>query len=201
MYNAVVFDFGNVLCRIDRPALSDALSPYCHHDPSSISRMLWEGDLEKRHETGVIDSRGYHREVAALLGAGPELDYETFRKLYMLILKPNPDGIEALHFVKTRKLRSFILSNISFLHSTWLFENEDLASIPELHILSYKVGAMKPDPLIWQSMLRWSGLSASECLYVDDIPAYCDAARNLGFGALNYDFRRHNLSRELGKVL
>ena len=58
-----------------------------------------------------------------------------------------------------------------------IFGNEVLASIPELHILSYKVGFMKPDRRIWMKLLEYSGLAASDCLYVDDVRAYCDVGR------------------------
>jgi FMN phosphatase YigB (HAD superfamily) len=50
-------------------------------------------------------------------------------------------------------------------------------------------------------VLEYSGLRASECLYIDDIKAYCEAALSLGFGGIIYDFRSQNLSRELERVL
>ncbi len=201
VYKAVVFDFGNVLCRVNRNAFSEALAAYCPHDPTSIGKMLWGGRLETEFETGKLDSTGYFKLVSEKINAYPGLTYERFCSLFMLILEPNPDGVEALRYVHARGLRTFILSNISFLHSTWIFNHETLATIPELHILSYKVGAMKPDPRIWNRMLQYSGLPAAECLYVDDIQAYCDAARALGFAAIKYDFRSQNLSRELQTVL
>lgn len=201
MYKAVVFDFGNVLCRINRNAFSDALAVHSPLDPDTIGKLLWGGDLEKENETGKIDSHTHYARIAELIDARDSFDYETFRKLYMLILEPNPDGIAALKYARSRGMRTFILSNIAFLHATRIFNDETLATIPELHILSYKVGAMKPDPLIWRTLLTCSGLCAPECLYIDDIEAYCETARSLGFGALNYDFRHQNLSRELENML
>lgn len=201
MYKAVVFDFGNVLCRVDRNALSEALVAHCPHDPETIGKLLWGGTLETEFETGRLDSRAYFAAMKQKLGACDSLDYATFREAFMLILSPNPDGIEALKYAHSRGLRTFILSNISFFHATWIFDDETLATIPELYILSYKVGAMKPDPLIWNRVLEYSGLRASECLYIDDIKAYCEAALSLGFGGIIYDFRSQNLSRELERVL
>ena len=200
-HEAVVFDFGNVLCRINRAAFSEALAAHCPHDPGTIGRLLWGDDLEKDNETGKIDSRTHHAKVRERIGAADSLDYETFRKAYMLILEPNPDGIEALRYARARGARIFILSNIAFLHATWIFSDENLATIPELHILSYKVGVMKPDPLIWRKLLGYTGLAAEDCLYVDDIEEYCVTARSLGFDVLKYDFRLQNLSRELENVL
>ncbi len=201
MYKAVVFDFGNVLCRVDRNALSEALVAHCPHDAETISELLWGGGLETEFETGKLDSRSYFAAMKKRLGGFDSLDYETFRRDFMRILSPNPDGIEALKYARARGLRTFILSNTSFFHATWIFNDETLATIPELHILSYKIGAMKPDPAIWKKMLEYSGLAAPECVYIDDIGAYCEVARSLGFTGIKYDFRTQNLSRELERVL
>jgi putative hydrolase of the HAD superfamily len=102
---------------------------------------------------------------------------------------------------RDRGARCFVLSNTSFLHARMIFENEVLASIPELHILSYKVGLMKPDPRIWLKLLEYTGLDAGDCLYIDDVEAYCDAARGLGFGVFCYDRNTHFLSQILQDVL
>jgi len=76
-----------------------------------------------------------------------------------------------------------------------------LATYPELYILSYKVGVMKPDPQIWQRLLYYTRLRPEECIYIDDIEAYCDAAQKLGFRTFCYDFHTQNLSQELENML
>ncbi len=201
MYEAVVFDFGNVLCRIDRHACSVALAPHSPLDPGEIDRVMWGDDLERDNETGMIDSRTHHRRVCARIGARDSLDYETFRAAYMRILSPNPDGMEALLFARSKGMRVFILSNIAFIHATWIFCDEILATLPELYALSYKVGVMKPDPGIWRWLLDRSGLAADRCLYIDDIDEYCRTAASLGFGTIRYDLRTQNLTRELERMV
>ncbi|MEN6363943.1 MAG: HAD-IA family hydrolase, partial [Rectinema sp.] len=117
------------------------------------------------------------------------------------IIEPHPEGEEALRLAKRLGKRCFVLSNTSFIHAKCIFGNETLASLPELHILSYKIGVMKPDPEIWRALLRYSGLPAEECLYVDDVSEYCDTARKLGFGALCYDKNTQNLPKILADML
>jgi FMN phosphatase YigB (HAD superfamily) len=201
VYKAVVFDFGNVLCSVDRMAFARAAAPYSRLAPAELDAALWGGSLEKELETGQLDSQGYFLRLAEIAGLSPDYGYERFVKDFKLIIQPNPDGEEALKTVADLGLRSFVLSNTSFLHATMIFGNETLASFPEHHILSYKVSVMKPDPEIWRALLRCSGLRAEDCLYIDDVKAYCEAAKNLGFAAFQYDKNVHNLPRILKNML
>jgi 2-haloacid dehalogenase len=45
---------------------------------------------------------------------------------------------------------------------------------------------MKPRPEIFLEAVRLAGCSAAECFYVDDIPAYTEAARKLGIDAVTF---------------
>jgi FMN phosphatase YigB (HAD superfamily) len=201
MYKAVVFDFGNVLCGLDRMAFARAAAPRSRLSAEELDRALWGGALEREFETGRFDSRGYYERVAALAGFDSGYSYGQFVEDYRKIILPNPDGEAGLVAARDEGVRTFVLSNTSFLHARMIFENEILASIPELHVLSYKVGFMKPDPRIWGKVLEYSGLDAGECLYVDDVCAYCETASSLGFGVFCYDKSIHNLSQNVKNML
>lgn len=201
MYKAVVFDFGNVLCGLDRMAFAREASRHSPLLAEQIDALLWGGRLEVEHETGVLDSKAYYREVSRLAGFSPDYGYDEFAIDFRRIILPNPDGEAGLIAAREAGARCFVLSNTSWLHACTIFDNEVLATVPELHLLSYKVGCMKPDPRIWRKLLEYSGLEASDCLYVDDVAAYCETARGLGFGAFNYDKMRHNLSQIVRNML
>ena len=49
------------------------------------------------------------------------------------------------------------------------------------------VGAMKPDPIIFNAALKALGVAAEESIYVDDYPPEADGARALGFTAFLID--------------
>jgi 2-haloacid dehalogenase len=51
-------------------------------------------------------------------------------------------------------------------------------------IVSFQVGAMKPDPRIYEEALRRSGLPATACVFVDDRPANVEGAARVGMHAL-----------------
>jgi len=201
VYKAVVFDFGNVLCGLDRETFVKRAVAHARISAEELLVKLWGTELEHEFETGAFDSRGYYERVKALAGFDETYTFERFVEDYKTIILPNPDGEEGLKTAQRLGRRTFVLSNTSYLHAYMIFTNEVLASIPELHILSYKVGFMKPDPRIWLKLLEYSGLAARDCLYIDDVPAYCKAAENLGFGSFCYDKKVHNLSQILENML
>ena len=119
----------------------------------------------------------------------------------MRCILPHPPGSAALRAASAAGLRTFILSNTSFLHSRAIFLYETLAGLPELYALSYKLGCMKPDPRIWLWLLERAALRPEDCVYVDDIEAYCSTAASLGMTALRYDFRVDDLWQKLEAIL
>jgi putative hydrolase of the HAD superfamily len=50
-------------------------------------------------------------------------------------------------------------------------------------VLSYKVGAMKPSPVIYAEAVKHARCEPGECFFTDDIPAYVEAARANGLDA------------------
>ena len=51
--------------------------------------------------------------------------------------------------------------------------------------LSYRMHMLKPDPQIYGKVLMDSGMTAYETLFIDDSPANCAAASELGMMSLN----------------
>jgi HAD superfamily hydrolase (TIGR01509 family) len=53
-------------------------------------------------------------------------------------------------------------------------------------IYSCEVGASKPNPLIYREALRACKVGAEEALYIDDVPAYVEAAQRLGMSGIAF---------------
>lgn len=53
-------------------------------------------------------------------------------------------------------------------------------------VLSGEEGMIKPDPAIFQVLLARIGRRAEECIFIDDVPANTQAARRLGFRAIEF---------------
>ena len=201
MIRAVVFDFGNVLCRLDRPACNRALAAHSALGPEEVGRRIWGGELERAAETGRIDSHEQFRRVKAAIGGAADWSYDEFAQDYMAGIGPHPEGEAALLGARELGLRCFVLSNTSFLHARALFTSEACCTVPELHALSFKLGWMKPDPRCWTWLLERAGLRPGDCLYVDDLPASCARAQALGFRTIHYQIGAMKLLQAIEGVL
>ena len=82
MYKAVVFDFGNVLCGLDRMAFARAAAPHSTLSAEEIDGAIWGGSLERDFETGMYDSHGYFERVGRLAGFTADYSYEDFVEDY-----------------------------------------------------------------------------------------------------------------------
>ncbi len=51
---------------------------------------------------------------------------------------------------------------------------------------SGEVGYIKPQPEIYEIALQKLGVSADECVMIDDIEAFCEGARSVGMQAIHY---------------
>jgi HAD superfamily hydrolase (TIGR01549 family) len=85
-------------------------------------------------------------------------------------------------------LRLGILSNTSPCHWEFLLR-QDYGILPrcfKVHALSFEIGAMKPEPKIYQAAAELAGVAPQEIFFCDDIAAHVSAAREAGFDAEPY---------------
>jgi len=95
------------------------------------------------------------------------------------------------------QLLSYIKSDLQPYYKLGIISNTDSDSVHEILsktdadmfdeiIMSYQVGLMKPDPLIYELALKRLGVEPSEAIFIDDIERFCQAARGAGMQAVNY---------------
>jgi putative hydrolase of the HAD superfamily len=80
-----------------------------------------------------------------------------------------------------------LLSNTTELHSRW-FRREYATVLDHFDgiVLSHRVGVRKPDRRVYEHCRALAGCAASECLFVDDLPANVEAARGCGWQGIVY---------------
>ncbi|HEY7667163.1 MAG TPA: HAD-IA family hydrolase [Actinomycetota bacterium] len=90
------------------------------------------------------------------------------------------DTLPALSALRELGIPTALVSNCS--HSTRpVVERLELERMFDAVILSFEVGAMKPDPAIYRAALSALGADdPSRSVFVDDQPAYCDGAAAIG---------------------
>ena len=103
-------------------------------------------------------------------------------------LDRNPTNQPLFEYIST-KLKPFykigFLSNAADDWLTELFSPEQLGVFDDF-VLSYQHNMRKPDIAIFSLAAQRLDVSPHECLFVDDIEAYCQGARESGITAVQY---------------
>ena len=76
-----------------------------------------------------------------------------------------------------------LLSNVGSDILYELFSDEQIALLDE-KILSYQIGAVKPDPFAYETAAARLGVLPDECIFIDDLERFCVAAEDLGMKAI-----------------
>lgn len=198
----VICDFGGVLTTplvgsfmafqdqtgIPMEALGSAMARITERDGA---HPLYE--LEKGHMTERDFLEGLRSELAVELGHEPEL--HDFKEIYFQALNPNDEMIAEMRAAKESGLRTALLTNnVREWEPLWR-SMLPVDEIFELVVDSAFVGMRKPDPAIYHLTLErirahdpdeLSDLEFSECLFIDDFEANCNAARELGINAIRF---------------
>jgi putative hydrolase of the HAD superfamily len=190
---AIVSDFGGVLTK---PLMSAFLSL---QDETGISAESFGKALraltEERGENPLFEmERGEMAEaefLELLSGAlAPLLDHEPqlhrFRELFVGALGVNPPMVELMRELKASGLRMALLTNnVREWEPVWR-PMLPVDEIFELVVDSAFVGMRKPEAGIYELTLERLGLSAPECLFIDDLEPNIVGARALGLAAVHF---------------
>jgi len=180
----VVFDIGGVLVDWDPRYLYRQL----FDDPDEMESFLAEvttAEWNARQDAG----RPWAEGIELLVAEHPERRelIEAFHRRWPEMLAGEvPGTVDVLAELRTAGVRLLALSNWSaetfpiardrFPFLTWF----------EAIVLSGEVGVNKPDPQIYEHLIGNFEVSPGATLFVDDSAANVDAARALGFHAVQF---------------
>ncbi|MHC4068205.1 MAG: HAD family hydrolase [Planctomycetota bacterium] len=198
MINAVVFDFGNVICRFDNNLFLERISDFTDKSVEQVRGLIYEeSDLPSRHETGLMSGEDFYEEVVKLCGL-KDISMEGFRAAFTDIFTPIKTTFELIRRLKPN-YKLGLLSNTS----QWDFEYGikviDVFDLFDSVSVSCEVGVMKPDERIFNDALGKLGLVAEECVYIDDLEEFVEAVRAMGFYGVQYVGYEY-LVRSLGEL-
>jgi glucose-1-phosphatase len=195
---AIIFDIGRVLIRVDVARATRGLAEGLSLTPEEIWSALQNDPLWRDWQEGRISPRDWHLHLAKRLGT--KLSFEQFVETWNSALDPNPIHEDGFLEKLGKRYRLAVLSNTDPLHVAHMERTYDFLGRFPVHIYSCRVGASKPNPLIYKEALKGCKVQAQEAVYVDDVPAYAHAAEQLGMRSVMFqtpEQLRSNL-REFG---
>jgi glucose-1-phosphatase len=183
MIRAVIFDFGNVLCRFDVGKLVRALSPFTGLQPTDIWRAFMDDDLAVRYETGLLTSDEF---ITTILDRGRlSMTKDAFIAAYTGIFEPIPTTMDLVRALKPNYTMS-LLSNTNELHFEHVIRKVEVYSLFDAVTLSFRVKAMKPAGRIYQDALAKVNVDPGQCVFIDDLKENIEAAQKLGMHGVHY---------------
>ncbi len=184
MIKTIIFDLGKVIVPFDFMRAYEKIGPLCNLTPAEVPERLRNCDLVSRFESGLIEPRPFVQELASRLQL--EISYPDFCAIWSSIFLPDTLIPESLLTGLGERYRLLLLSNTNAIHFEMVSERYPLLRHFDEYILSYKVGAMKPSPAIYEAALAKAQCRPDECFFTDDIPAYVEGARLHGIDAVQF---------------
>lgn len=181
-FRAIIFDIGRVLIRVDVSRAMEGLASGLSLTPAETWSAIENDPRWLDWQEGRISPRDWHLHLAKRLGVS--LTFEQFVELWNRALDPNPIQPISLLENLSRNYRLALLSNTDPIHMSNAEARFPFFRLFPIRIYSYRVGASKPDPIIYREALRACKVRAEEAVYVDDVAAYAEAAQRLGMTAI-----------------
>ena len=177
-FRAVIFDIGRVLIRVDVSRAMSGLASGLSLTPQDVWSAIEKDPRWLDWQEGRISPSDWHLHLTKRLGAS--LTFEQFAEVWNRALDPNPIHSDSFFEQLSRNYRLALLSNTDPIHMSNEEARFSFFRFFPIRIYSYRVGASKPNPLIYREALKACKVRAEEAVYVDDVAAYADAARRLG---------------------
>ena len=175
---AIIFDIGRVLIRVDVARAMTGLADGVSLSPQEVWSALQKDPRWKDWQEGRMSPQDWHLHVSRRLGS--KLNFEQFVEVWNRALDPTPIHEDAFLAKLAKKYRLAVLSNTDPLHVAHLEKTYGFFKLFPARIYSCSVGASKPNPIIYKEALQACKVRAQEAVYVDDVPAYAQAAAQLG---------------------
>lgn len=175
---AIIFDIGRVLIRVDVASAMTGLADGVSLSPQEVWSALEKDPRWNDWQEGRMSPRDWHLHVSRRLGS--RLTFEQFVEVWNRALDPTPIHQNSFLAKLGKKYRLALLSNTDPLHVAHLEKTYSFFESFPVRIYSCSVGASKPSPIIYKEALQACNVRAHEAVYVDDVPAYAQAATQLG---------------------
>ncbi len=183
---AIIFDFGGVLVEWDPHYL---YRPFFNGDDAAIDRFMREIGF---HEWNLQQDggRSFDEGVAVLSKQFPQYAplIRAYHERYAdSITGPVAGTVEILRACKAAGYPLYGLSNWAQEKFTLIRPKYDFFDCFDDILISSTVNLVKPDPHIFEILLKRIARRAEECVYIDDSAANVAVADRLGFITIHFE--------------
>jgi len=184
MIKAIIFDCFGVLT-------TDGWLAFRHkylQEGSAVEEDASE--FNRQSDAGMISHDEFIERIAKLVGIG--------REQAMMVVDGHARNDQLFEYIRDELKPHYkigLLSNVSANYMDELFEPWQIELLDAM-TFSFELGAVKPDPLMYENIAAKLGVSPKECIFIDDREGFAEGARRVGMQAVWYQ-SNDQLKREI----
>jgi putative hydrolase of the HAD superfamily len=186
----IIFDFGGVIIPVDPTAFAGGLMKLGCTDVLSLHEFLTREQVYSRFEKGEM-SPGEFRMMLRTGLINHVTDEQLDEAWNHILGEIPPHRVEYLKALKST-YRTFLLSNTNKIHYDHYQEQfrvtygyPSLDSLFEKAYYSFRLKLYKPDPAIFEFVIKDSGLAPAETIFIDDFLSNVEAAKQCGLQGIH----------------
>lgn len=179
------FDLGNVILPFDHEIAAARIADAITAPPAQVTEWIFASGLQQSFESGEISQQEFCNRFSELsdTNLSPGFLLHSISDIFSL----NRKLIPLIAQLKAVNFPIGILSNTCVSH--WEFALLKFPILKHLFsdfVLSYEIGSMKPEALIYERALAVAAVDPKRCIFVDDRLENVEGARAMGWEAVVY---------------
>lgn len=196
-YEYIVFDLGNTLIRFDHNISANKIAKASNVDAKKVYDTFFDSGITRPFERGTLSPREFHVMTSKYLDL--DLPYRDFVDIWNDIFREDREMCALARELKKR-YKLILLSNISVLHFEHIRKKFSIIDIFDELVLSYRVGAIKPERKIFDEVVKRGGGNREGLFYIDDREDLVKEALLLGIDSTRFENidKLRNVMKEKG---
>jgi len=179
----IILDMGNVLLEWNKDKILKAVAK-TQKDYLILDKAIFQSGLWERLDLGTLTREELVNRVLSLLGDIYKKKVEEVIWNWPAYIDIYTEVFPLLARLKENGHRIFVLSNTSPVFYELLKDQlAPLEKILDGFVLSCDIKAIKPDPKMFEEILRKYQLDPANCVFLDDIADNTNMAESLGIKA------------------
>ncbi len=184
-YKYMVFDLGNTLIRFDHNISASKFASAFNTDQAKIYDTFFDSDITRPFERGHLSPMEFYQKASDLLKF--KISFNDFVKVWNDIFWEDSQMCALARQLKRDGYKLILLSNISELHFEHIRKKFDIIGIFDELVLSYQVGAIKPERKIFDEVVRLANGERDSLFYIDDREDLIKAAKELNIDCVRFE--------------
>jgi HAD superfamily hydrolase (TIGR01509 family) len=182
--DALLFDLGNVVIRIDFERVFVRWAALAGCDAARLRDKFSHDDPYERHERGEIETAAYFASLRNSLGV--DLDDARLLDGWNAVFVEEMPGIRALLARIAPKIPVYAFTNTNRAHAAhYTRQFAPVLGHFRKVFTSYEMGLRKPEAAAFAHIAKEIGVPAGRILFLDDSLGHVEAARACGLQAVH----------------